>query len=214
MISTLRGEVTQIEDGSLVLEVGGVGLRVFAGVRHQLGDGPYNTRRAECEAALDILRLTEPGLEYLAEWPARRVKALRRLLSGTLRSRALHVVTETARTRAGADLLSRGRVRAFGRLLDASHESCRRQYECSAPELDLVVRAARRAGAWGARLTGAGWGGCVLVLVGADSTKPGTREVAIRAAVNRSFLRAYGREPSVTVLRTGAGVRRERVQLE
>lgn len=184
------------------------------GVRHQLGDGAYNTRRAECEAALDILRLTEPGLEYLAEWPARRVQALRRLLSGTLRSRALHVVTETARTRAGADLLARGRVRAFGRLLDASHESCRRQYECSAPELDLVVRAARRAGAWGARLTGAGWGGCVLVLVGADSTRPGTREVAIRAAVNRSFLRAYGREPSVIVLRSGAGARRERVQLE
>lgn len=184
------------------------------GVRHQLGDGAYNTRRAECEAALDILRVTEPALEYLAEWPARRVQALRRLLSGTLRRRALHVVTETARTRAGADLLSRGRVRAFGRLLDASHESCRRQYECSAPELDLVVRSARRAGAWGARLTGAGWGGCVLVLAGADPARPGAREEAIRGAVNRSFLRTYGREPSVIVLRSGAGARRESVQLE
>jgi galactokinase len=184
------------------------------GVRHQLGDGAYNTRRAECEAALDVLRLTEPGLEHLAEWPARRVKALRRLLREPLRRRAIHVVTETARTRAGAALLSRGRVRAFGKLLDASHESCRRQYECSAPELDLVVGAARRAGAWGARLTGAGWGGCVLVLVGASAATPGTREEAIRAAVTRSFVRAYGREPSVTVLRTGAGARRDRVELE
>lgn len=184
------------------------------GVRHQLGDGAYNTRRAECEAALDILRLTEPGLENLADWPIRRVTALRRLLREPLRSRAMHVVTETARTRTGADLLARGRVRAFGKLLDASHESCRRHYECSAPELDLIVRAARRAGAWGARLTGAGWGGCVLVLVGDRSAMPGPREEAVRTAVNRSFVRSFGREPTVTLLRTGAGARRERVELE
>lgn len=183
------------------------------GVRHQLGDGAYNARRAECEAALAILQVVEPGLAALADWPARRIAALRRLLREPLRSRALHVVSETARTRAGADLLARGRVRAFGKLLDASHESCRRQYECSAPELDLVVGAARRAGAWGARLTGAGWGGCVLVLVGTRPDTPGGREAAIIAAVHRAFARAYGREPPVTVLRSGAGARRERVQL-
>ena len=184
------------------------------GVRHQLGDSAYNTRRAECEAALDILRLSEPGLEYLAGWPARRVNALRRLLREPLRRRATHVVSETARTRAGAVLLARGRIRAFGRLLDASHESCRRHYKCSAPELDLIVRAARRAGAWGARLTGAGWGGCVLVLTGARGATPGASEEAVLAAVRRSFARAYRREPAVTVLRTGAGARRERVELD
>ena len=184
------------------------------GVRHELADGVYNTRRAECEAALRVLQLTEPALSHLAEWPARRVPALRRLLDEPLRSRVLHVVTETARTRSGADLLARGRLRPFGKLLDASHESCRRRYECSAPELDVVVRAARRAGAWGARLTGAGWGGCVLVLVGAGDRATALREQAVIDAVNRAFTRAYDREPSVRSVRPGAGARRERVELQ
>src|SRR5438132_7499296 len=59
---------------------------------------------------------------------------------------SLHVVGETARTRFGAQLLTRGHMRRFGELLYQAHESCRRLYECSAPELDVVVAAARRAG--------------------------------------------------------------------
>jgi galactokinase len=181
------------------------------GVRHDLAASAYNTRRAECEAALRILRESEPGLTALAEWPAARVTALRRLLREPWRARATHVVTETARTRLGADLLARGRLRPFGRLLDASHESCRRHYECSAPELDVVASAARRAGAWGARLTGAGWGGSVLVLVGPDASRATAREQAIVAAVTRAMVRRFGREPKVTAVRSGAGARRERV---
>jgi galactokinase len=184
------------------------------GVRHDLSKGAFNTRRAECEAALQILQRTEPGLTHLADWPVRRVAALRRLLDEPLRSRATHVVTETARTRSGAALLARGRIRRFGLELDASHESCRRRYECSAPELDLVVRVARRAGAWGARLTGAGWGGCVIVLVAAGQRDAAVRESAIIGAVSRVFKRAYGREPGVTAVRAGAGARRERVELK
>jgi galactokinase len=184
------------------------------GVRHELADGVYNTRRAECEAALRVLQLSEPGLAHLADWPVRRIPALRRLLDEPLRSRALHVVTETARTRAGADYLTRGRVRPFGRLLDASHESCRRRYECSAPELDTVVRAARRGGAWGARLTGAGWGGCVLVLVGSGERATVLREQAIVGAVNKAFMRAYDCEPSLRSVRPAAGARREPLELQ
>jgi len=184
------------------------------GVRHDLSKGAYNTRRAECEAALQTLRRAEPGLANLADWPVQRVAALRKLLHEPLRSRAIHVVTETARTRAGAELLARGRIKRFGAQMDASHESCRRRYECSAPELDLVVRVANRAGAWGARLTGAGWGGCVIVLVSAGQRDTAVRESAIIGAVNRAFKRAYSREPGVTAVRAGAGARRERVELQ
>ena len=184
------------------------------GVRHDLSKGAFNTRRAECEAALQTLRRTEPGLANLADWPVQRVAALRKLLHEPLRSRAIHVVTETARTRSGAELLARGRIRRFGAQMNASHESCRRRYECSAPELDLVVRVARRAGAWGARLTGAGWGGCVIVLVAAGQRDTAGRESAIIGAVTRAFTRAYGREPAVTAVRAGAGARRERVELQ
>ncbi len=185
-------------------------LLVDTGARHDLAASAYNERRAECEAALATLARSTPGLTNLADWPLRRVLALRRLLANPLRSRAMHVVTETGRTRAAAALLARGHLRAFGRLVDASHESCRRWFECSAPELDLAVRAARRAGAWGARLTGAGWGGAGLIVVGpAEGTE--RRERAIAAAIRRAFARAYGREPAMSVVRPGPGARRERV---
>ncbi len=72
------------------------------------------------------------------------------------------------------------------------------------------MRAARRAGAWGARLTGAGWGGAVLVVIGPE-TGTAQRERTIAAAITRAFVRAYGREPGITIVRPGPGARRERV---
>ena len=127
--------------------------------------------------------------------------------SQPLRNRALHVVGETTRTRFAAQLLRRSELARFGRLLYESHESCRRLYECSTPELDLVVGAARRAGALGARMTGAGWGGSAIVLV-----RSHTEEERIAAAVRRAFRRAYGRDPVITPVRAGAGARREGVR--
>jgi galactokinase len=186
-------------------------LLVDTGVRHDLGASAFNTRQAESEAARLQLARALPGLAYLADWPPARLGALRRLLPEPLRSRAVHVITETARTREAARLLERGRLRAFGRLLDASHESCRWRYECSAPELDLVVRAARRAGAWGARMTGAGWGGAVLVLVGPARAAGSAGERRIVEHIGRAFRRAYGREPVISPVRAGSGARRERV---
>src|SRR5207245_1801058 len=99
----------------------------------------------------------------------------------------------------------------FRGLLYEAHESCRRLYQCSAPELDLVVAAARRAGAHGARLTGAGWGGAVIVLLGKGEGGRGKGERQIAEAITRAFLRAYGREPVITPVRPSGGVRREAV---
>ena len=181
-------------------------LLVDTGVRHALVAGALNERRAECEAAVTQLRLELPQLDWLAAWPATRVARLRRALPEPLRSRAVHVVQETARTRLAAEQLARGRLKRFGELLYESHESCRRLYQCSAPELDLVVAAAKRAGALGARLTGAGWGGAVLVLV--DRRCEARAVVAIR----RAFARAYGREPAFSVVKASGGMRKESVR--
>ena len=181
-------------------------LLVDTGVRHDLATGALNRRRTECEAAVARLKLELPELMWLAAWPAAWLARLKRALPEPLRSRAVHVVGETARTRFGAQLLARGRLKQFGQLLYESHESCRRLYECSAPELDLVVAAAKRAGALGARLSGAGWGGTALVLVDRK------REARITAAIRRAFHRAYGREPPITVVRASAGMRREPVR--
>ena len=180
-------------------------LLVDTGVRHDLAHSAFNTRRAECEAAVAVLRKVHPGLRWLAAWPPEEMSRLSRLLLSPMRARAQHVVGESARTRIGAKLLERGRLGQFGKLMYESHESCRRLYECSAPELDLVVQAARRAGAMGARMTGAGWGGAALVLI----RPPEAGRVA--AAISRAFERRFGRAPVISGLESGAGARVERV---
>ncbi|PYP22541.1 MAG: galactokinase [Gemmatimonadetes bacterium] len=186
-------------------------LLVDTGVRRELTRGRLNERRAECEAAVARLRLELPELVWLASWPVSWLARLKKALPEPLRARALHVIGETTRTRFGAQLLARGRLKPFGRLLYESHESCRRLYQCSAPELDLVVAAARRAGAHGARLTGAGWGGAVIVLLGKGEGGRGKGERSVAEAITRAFRRAYGREPTITPVRPSGGVRREPV---
>src|SRR5438093_1580578 len=134
-------------------------LLVDSGLRRELAAGALNERRAECEAAVARLTLELPELRWLASWPAAWLPRLKRALPEPLRSRALHVIGETARARFGAQLLAHGHLKRFGELLYESHESCRRLYACSTPELDTIVAAARRAGAAGARLPGSARGG-------------------------------------------------------
>ncbi len=156
------------------------------------------------------MQAVRPELVDLAAWPPAALAKVSGLVSQPLRSRVKHVVMETARTRLGAELLGKGRLRQLGRLLFASHDSCRRDYDCSAPELDLVLRAARRAGAWGARMTGAGWGGNVLVLLG-PANGAQRREELMRGRIGSAFVKRFGREPAITLLRASGGSRREPV---
>ena len=178
---------------------------VDTGVRHDLAASSFNQRRAECEEAVKRLKIELPELAWLASWPTEWLPRLKRALREPLRSRAVHVVSETARTRFGAQLLEQGKLRQFGKLLYESHESCRRLYECSAPELDTVVAAAKRAGALGARLTGAGWGGAAIVLLNKSDKKT-------IPAIQRAFERAYGRTPPITEVVASAGAHAERLK--
>lgn len=177
---------------------------VDTGTRHDLSQGGLNKRRAECEEAVQRLKVDLPELVWLASWPAEWLVRLKRALREPLRSRAVHVVSETARTRFAAQLLEQGRLKQFGKLLYESHESCRRLYECSSPELDTVVAAAKRAGAMGARLTGAGWGGAAIVLVSKSDKKTSP-------AIQRAFERAFGRTPPISEVVASAGVHTERL---
>ena len=125
-------------------------------------------------------------------------------LIGLGAGRAVHVISETARTRFAAQLLEQGRLKQFGALLYESHESCRRLYECSSPELDTIVATAKRAGALGARLTGAGWGGAAIVLVNKTDTKT-------IPAIQRAYERAYGRSAAISEVHASAGAHTERI---
>ena len=144
--------------------------------KHSLDDGQYGARRAACERAARIL-----GVELLADVAIGDLPgALERLSCADddaieLVKRTRHVVTEIDRTRQLVALLQDGRplrgekLAETGRLMDASHESLRVDYECTCPELDVAVEAARIAGAHGARMTGGGFGGSAIALVDADA---------------------------------------------
>jgi galactokinase len=127
----------------------------------------YNERRAECEEALRLLRERWPGLSSLAAAEPEQVREAH--LPPPLDRRALHVSRETRRVRDAVAALRAGH-RISRELLVGSHESLRDLYECSRPELDWVVeRAITFPGVQGARLTGAGWGGCAIVVGDEDA---------------------------------------------
>ncbi|MBO3724785.1 galactokinase [Actinomyces bowdenii] len=168
---------------------------------HSLTDGQYGARREACEEAARIL-----GVDLLADLdPQDLDEALERLRRSAgqdggpdperaevLVRRVRHVVTEIARTRElvallqEADALSGESLAAVGALMDASHESLRVDYECTGPELDTAVEAARAAGAHGARMTGGGFGGSAIALVDAEAVPEVARAVA-RAYATAGF---------------------------
>lgn len=128
---------------------------------HSLNDGAYAQRRAQCEEAAGLL-----GVRSLREVPAGQLaEALDRLPNDVLRRRTRHVVTEIQRVVDAVAALRADDVAALGAAMSASHASLRDDYEVTVPELDVAVEAAGAAGGIGARMTGGGFGGSVIVLV-------------------------------------------------
>jgi galactokinase len=178
---------------------------VETGVAHQLTGGALNQHRHECEEALGFCREWRPGLDHLAQLSPGDLPEIARRLPPPLVPRVRHVVTETARTRAAADALAAGDLLELGRLLIAGHESLRVDYESTIVEADFIVASAVEHGAYGARLTGAGWGGAVVVLA------PAEREARIVAEIGGDFRKRFGRAPTVWSTRAARGVRRETI---
>ena len=133
-------------------------LIIDTGARRALTDGRYAQRRQACEQAAHAL-----GVRTL-----RDATDATQLTDPSLRRVAEHVIAETRRVRRAADLLRAGNQAALGPLLTASHRSLRDRFGMSWPQADEAVEAALAAGASGARMTGGGFGGCVIALVPAD----------------------------------------------
>ncbi len=144
-----------------------------SGVAHNHAKGDYRTRRAECEEAARQL-----GVPLLRDVDLQELPRVMELPEPLCR-RARHVVTEDARVLAAVQVLRDGDIEALGQLFYASHDSMRDDYEVSIPEIDLIVDLARAIpDVYGARLTGGGFGGSVVML-----TRPGTAaSVAARVA--------------------------------
>lgn len=136
---------------------------VHSGVRRELADGRYKARFEECRAAADKLatktlcRLTtdqEAAMEHLPD---------------PLRKRARHVTSEHQRTVAAISAMKTGDLQAFAVLMNESHTSYSVDFEASTPEIDALIEDARRLGAKGVRLTGGGFGGCIVALIEAHA---------------------------------------------
>jgi len=137
-----------------------------SGVRRSLTTSAYNDRRAACEQAVALLKPHLPGMTALRDVTPADFTRLSHLLPEMVARRAQHIVEECARMEEAVSVLEAGDAAAFGRLMYAGHASLRDLYEVSCPELDALVDTARNLpGCFGARLTGAGFGGCTVNLV-------------------------------------------------
>ncbi len=163
---------------------------------HHHVDNEYALRRRACEQAARDLGV--PALRDVDDLDA----ALARLSDPVTRRRVRHVVTENHRVLDTVELLDAGRVRDIGPLLTASHVSMRDDYEITVPTIDLAVEVALASGAYGARMTGGGFGGCVIALVDTDNAD------TVRADVADAYRKRGYTEPESFIAAPAAGARR------
>ncbi|MEU4216291.1 galactokinase [Actinoplanes sp. NPDC026623] len=149
-------------------------LIINSNAPHQHVDGEYGARRKSCEEAARILGV--PALRDVS--PADLDEALIKLDDEVMRRRVRHIVTENQRVLDTVGLLRAGRIREIGPLMTASHASMRDDFEITVPEVDVAVLASLAAGAYGARMTGGGFGGCVLALIDVGEAERVTAAVA------------------------------------
>ena len=161
-------------------------------MRRDLASSAYNERRADCEKAVEWLRLDLPNIRSLRDVNPDEFRRLCRALPQEIRPRAEHVITEIQRVFSGAAALRSGDHDSFGELMFASHASLRDLYDVSTTELDALVAISRNIPACiGARLTGAGFGGCTINLIHQDLA-----EEFIHELKNQYLLRT-GRETDI-----------------
>ena len=174
-------------------------------VKHELSASEYNTRRAECEEGVELLRRAGlEGVSALRDVSEADLREYEGALPEVVGRRCRHVVTENARTLAAADALTNGRLAEMGQLMLASHASLSRDYEVSCRELDLLVSLAMSVpggATLGARMTGGGFGGCTVNLVRRDAL------ARFSDTITREYTAATGQTPNIYVSAAGEGAR-------
>lgn len=173
-------------------------LVINTNVKHELTGSEYPERRAQCEQAAKLL-----GVASLRDVSSTQLAAHRELLDALLYRRAHHVVGEIERTTHAAEALQAGDWPRVGELMYASHASLRDDFEVSCPELDSLVEAAEEVGAdggvIGARMTGGGFGGCIVALVRAGRE----REIADR--IGKAYHQRTGLHATAFVTKPARG---------
>lgn len=169
--------------------------------KRSLADSKYNERREECEKGLGILKKVLPDVSWLGEISYAAFKQHEHLIEDeVVKKRVEHVISEDDRVLRSVEALKNNDIHAFGRLMIASHHSLRDLYEVSGKELDTLVEEALKIdGIVGARMTGAGFGGCAVSIVKAEAVE------ALIAQVGQNYLKRIGYEASFYVSEIGDG---------
>jgi len=171
-----------------------------SGQRRSLAGSEYNDRRAACEQAVEALRRYLPNIHSLRDVSSTEFAAYSTYLDEIPRKRAEHVIKEIQRVRTALSAMQRGDRQSLGALMYAGHNSLRTLYEVSTPELDTLVELTRKLpGCVGARMTGAGFGGCTINLVETSQA-----EVFIDG-LKRGYLAATGNHAQVYLCRASRG---------
>jgi galactokinase len=174
-------------------------------VQRQLGsnESEYNRRRAECEEGVRVLAAVLPKVRALRDVTLADLQEHRGRLTSTVYRRCRHVITENERVTQMVAALAADDADRIGELMDASHRSLREDYEVSGPELELMVKlAVEQQGVQGARMTGAGFGGCTVNLVDADFVSQFENRVAA------AYFGETGRRPEIYVCEASDGAGR------
>ena len=170
--------------------------------RRGLADSKYNERRAECEHALAQLQEVV-DIASLGQLTAETFEQHKHVITNDIeRKRAKHAVLENIRTIKAVKLLQAGDLAGFGELMNQSHISLRDDYEVTGAELDALVEAAWEAGATGARMTGAGFGGCTINLVKCEDHQEFIEQVG------KAYTEATGLVADFYAVHVGDGARR------
>jgi galactokinase len=171
-----------------------------------LTNSAYNTRRLECESAVELISRTVANVRSLRDVTLTDLEIAQPLLPDHLSRRCRHVVTENARVLEMTRALEADDYLAMGKLMAESHESLKNDFEVSCRELDALVDAARKApGCVGARLTGAGFGGCTVNLVLSRDVEEFSN------AVRHGYQPATGRQTEIYVCESEDGASVERI---
>ncbi len=159
-------------------------------VSHDLSDGAYGERVAECGTALEAIQGKFPEVDHLSGATLQQLEAVSDVLDPTSAMRAHYVISENDRVRQAITALEAGSDVEFGRLLNATHAGLRDKYAVSCPEIDFLQRVAvAQDGVAGARIMGGGFGGCTINLVRSDAV------ARVTGAVTEAYKKEYGLVP-------------------
>ena len=163
-------------------------------VKHELSGGEYAERRHQCEEGVAFFQKADPAIKALRDVTMKQVEDAKGQLSDVVFRRCRHVVSENARATRFATLLSTEQYEQAGELMVQSHNSLRDDYNVSTPELDLlVVESMKVKGVYGARMTGGGFGGCIVALVQPRAVQ------ALTDHLNKVYPEKVGQQPGIYI---------------